>query len=255
MPAAYAPITRAVAGATTTRSAALAEAVCGIGSVLAEQLDAGRLGRERREGRRTDEAGRVRGEDRRDVRAGVDEAAADLDRLVGGDPAADAEDDGSARHSDPIADSPCQRLRSSPASASLTTAASAASRPGSAGLSVVGGVARVLGLRLGLLEDLLVHRPAPRTLPAAISSRAIESGLRATEVTCGGTMAPRPSPSWLKYELIWRPRLAARVTRVNFESTLSSRTSIGGSIIVLRGSAMNLLPRGLPPSSRPRSRP
>jgi hypothetical protein len=35
-------------------------------------------------------------------------------------------------------------------------------------------------------------------LSLAISSKAIESGLRATEVTWGGTMAPRPSPSWLK---------------------------------------------------------
>ena len=35
-------------------------------------------------------------------------------------------------------------------------------------------------------------------LSAAISSRAMESGLRDTEVTCGGTMAPSPSPSWLK---------------------------------------------------------
>ncbi len=35
-------------------------------------------------------------------------------------------------------------------------------------------------------------------LPAAISSRAIDSGLRDTDGTWGGTMAPRPSPSWLK---------------------------------------------------------
>ena len=55
-------------------------------------------------------------------------------------------------------------------------------------------------------------------LSAAISSKAIDSGLRATEVTCGGTMVPRPSPSWPKYELIWRARVAPRVTRRNFES-------------------------------------
>jgi hypothetical protein len=35
-------------------------------------------------------------------------------------------------------------------------------------------------------------------LAAAISSSAIDSGLRETDVTWGGTMAPRPSPSWLK---------------------------------------------------------
>ena len=55
-------------------------------------------------------------------------------------------------------------------------------------------------------------------LSAAISSKAIDSGLRATEVTCGGTIVPRPSPSWPKYELIWRARLAPSVTSRNFES-------------------------------------
>ena len=34
-------------------------------------------------------------------------------------------------------------------------------------------------------------------LEAATSSSAIDSGLRDTDVTCGGTMRPRPSPSWL----------------------------------------------------------
>src|SRR5207248_9672643 len=72
-------------------------------------------------------------------------------------------------------------------------------------------------------------------LSAAISSRAMERGLRETDATCGGTMAPSPSPSWLKYELIWRPRLAARLTRVNFESTFSRRSSMGGYIMVTRG--------------------
>ena len=56
-------------------------------------------------------------------------------------------------------------------------------------------------------------------LSAAISSKPMLSGLRATELTCGGTMWPRPSPSWLKYELIWRARRAASVTRLNLEST------------------------------------
>src|SRR2546425_7542466 len=62
----------------------------------------------------------------------------------------------------------------------------------------------------------------------------MESGLRETEATCGGTIAPRPSPSWLKYELICRPRLADRLTSVNFESTFSRSSSIGGDIILTR---------------------
>src|SRR5205814_8205010 len=69
-------------------------------------------------------------------------------------------------------------------------------------------------------------------LPAATASKAIDSGLRATDVTCGGMIAPRPSPSWPKYELIWRARLAPRVTRRNLESAASRRPSIGGFIIV-----------------------
>ncbi len=35
-------------------------------------------------------------------------------------------------------------------------------------------------------------------LSPAISSNAMESGLRATEVTWGGTIDPSPSPNWLK---------------------------------------------------------
>ncbi len=56
----------------------------------------GRLGGEGVEGRPPDEAQRALGEDRGDVGAGVDEAAADLDRLVGGDAAGDAEHDAAA---------------------------------------------------------------------------------------------------------------------------------------------------------------
>ena len=69
-------------------------------------------------------------------------------------------------------------------------------------------------------------------LSAAISSKLMLSGLRAADGTCGGTMWPRPSPSWLKYELICRARRAANVTRLNFESTRSRSSSIGGFIIV-----------------------
>src|SRR5436305_14575484 len=57
-------------------------------------------------------------------------------------------------------------------------------------------------------------------------------GLRATDVTCGGTSVPRLSPKWLKYELIWRARRAASVTRANFEATRSSNSSMAGFIIV-----------------------
>src|ERR1019366_1244140 len=66
----------------------------------------------------------------------------------------------------------------------------------------------------------------------------MDKGLREIDVTCGGTIWPRPSPSWLKYELTSRPRLAARLTSVYLESTFSSNVSIGGSIIVVRRSAI-----------------
>src|ERR1017187_3680063 len=75
-------------------------------------------------------------------------------------------------------------------------------------------------------------------LPAAISSSEMDKGLREIDVTCGGTIEPRPSPSWLKYELTSRPRLAAKLTSVYLESTVSNSLSIGGSIIVVRRSAI-----------------
>ena len=59
-----------------------------------------------------------------------------------------------------------------------------------------------------------------------ISSNAIDNGLRALVVTCGGTLLPDPSLSWWKYELIWRARRDASVTSVNFESTRSRRSSM-----------------------------
>src|SRR5205814_7782981 len=106
------------------------------------------------------------------VGAGIDEAAAHLDRLVGGYAATHTEDD-----------PPSVQVAHRP----LYLMASSASP----------GRAKVI-------------------LSAAVSSRAMGRGLRETDATCGGTMAPSPSPSWLKYELICRPRLAARLTRVNF---------------------------------------
>ena len=72
----------------------------------------------------------------------------------------------------------------------------------------------------------------PSILAAAISSKAIDRGLRATDVTCGGMIAPRPSPSWPKYELICRARFAPSVTRENLDPARSRSSSIGGVIIV-----------------------
>ena len=95
-------MSRAVAGATTTTSAAWPRRVCGIGSRSDQSEVCDRLGRERGQRDLADEAGGAPRHDGRDVRAGVDQPAADLDGLVGGDPAADAQDDAApgqrARH-------------------------------------------------------------------------------------------------------------------------------------------------------------
>ena len=64
--------------------------------VRVEQVGARRLGRKRRKGHRPDETRRRLGHHRDDGRAGVDELAADLDDLVSGDAAGDAEDDDAA---------------------------------------------------------------------------------------------------------------------------------------------------------------
>ena len=69
-------------------------------------------------------------------------------------------------------------------------------RPSSA-LALVAGLLRLLG-RPRRPRRLASGGPTPLILPAAISSKAIDSGLRATDVTWGGMMAPRPSPSWPK---------------------------------------------------------
>ena len=91
-----------------------------------------------------------------DVGAGVDQAPAHLDSLVGRDATGDAEDDGAAGQHRPA--------------------------EGLGGLAVVGSSRRS---STGMAT----------ILSAAISSNAIDSGLRATEVTCGGTLEPSPSPS------------------------------------------------------------
>ena len=97
-----------------------------------------------------------------------------------------------------------------------------------------------------------VDGPSTATiLSAEISSKAIESGLRATELTCGGTIVPSPSPSCPKYELIWRARRAPSVTRRNFDSAWSRRPSIGGFIIVSCCQAMGLQMRGDGESTSP----
>ena len=102
-------MTRAVAGATTMRSARLAEPRVRDGLGAVPQRRPGRLGRQRRERQRADEAGGARGQHRGDVGAGVDQPAADLDGLVGGDAPGDAEDDpapGRSRPAGPVAARP-----------------------------------------------------------------------------------------------------------------------------------------------------
>ena len=64
---------------------------------VVEQREPGSFGGECRERDLADEAPRRIRQHRDDVGAGVDEPAADLDRLVGGDPAADGEDDAATR--------------------------------------------------------------------------------------------------------------------------------------------------------------
>ena len=88
MPAAYLPSSFAVAGATTTRSAVCPRRVCGIGSGPSNSDVRAGSDASAENVTRADEALRVVGEHRRDVRAGVDQPAADLDGLVRGDPAA-----------------------------------------------------------------------------------------------------------------------------------------------------------------------
>src|SRR5581483_257991 len=133
--------------------AGLAEA--GVGDRLGpvEEGRAGRLGGQRRERQGPDEAGRPGGEDGHHVGAGVDEAPADLDGLVGGDPAGDAQDDAPAG----------ERLQ-----------------------------------RCYLIDRSTTSGRSKTILPASISSREIDRGLRDSEVTWGGTIVPSPSPSWLK---------------------------------------------------------
>jgi hypothetical protein len=56
--------------------------------------------------------------------------------------------------------------------------------------------------------------------------------LREVELTCGGTIVPRPSPNWLKYELISRARRADNVTRPNLDAVRFIKLSIRGVIMV-----------------------
>src|SRR4029450_11967235 len=106
--------------------------------------------------------------------------------LVGRDATRDPEDDpASLQHGRPSAYSAPSGTSppadcSAPSTASMASMASAPSAPPGSLAAFSLGWARTI-------------------LSPAISSKAIDSGLRATDVTCGGTMAPRPSPSWLKY--------------------------------------------------------
>ena len=177
IPAAYLPSSFAVAGATTIRSADLSEARVRDRLGRVEQRRAGRLRRERREGERADEAQRIVGEHRHDVRAGVDELAADVDGLVRGDSAAHTEHDTPAVQRARQAWAPWRdslvRAQASMGSVGSVPSAPSASSSTSSG----SGTASIL--------------------PTSISSSEIDSGLRDTEFTCGGTILPRPSPSWL----------------------------------------------------------
>ena len=99
MPAAYLPMSLAVAGATTTRSAVWPRRVCGIGSGPPNSdVRAGSEASAENVSAPTNRCASV-GEHGHDVHAGVDEPPADLDRLVRRDAAGDAEDD-STGHSD-----------------------------------------------------------------------------------------------------------------------------------------------------------
>ncbi len=160
---------RAVAGPTTTRSARLAEAGVrdGLGGSSHSEVRAGSEA-ERREGGRAHEPGGAGVRTGRHVGARVDQPAAHLDGLVGRD----------------APDTP---------STTLLPAEIHRARSG-------GGVTRRCRQRrrwprraqpLRLPPRPRAPRPGRHTiLSAAISSNAIDSGLRASEVTCGGTMAP-----------------------------------------------------------------
>ncbi len=105
MPAAYLPISLAVAGAITTRSAVWPRRVCGIGSAPPASAPA-KCGSARPDAsaenvERADEPLRVGGEHRAHVHAGIDQTPADLDCLVRRDAAGDAQDDSRGYHRRP----------------------------------------------------------------------------------------------------------------------------------------------------------
>ena len=100
------------------------------------------------------------------------------------------------------------------------------------------------GLRFGVGIDfdlrLRLGRLGPDDLPFGDLLEADRQGLARRRRDLRGIIPPRPSPSWLKYELMLRARRAANVTSVNLESTLSSKLSMGGLIIVSWSSAIVL---------------
>src|SRR5262249_29946417 len=133
---------------------------------------------------RADETLRVVGEHRRDVYTRVDQPARHLRGLVRRDATRYAEYDPvhlrrqrSGAFSRPVSALDAPQAVASPSGS--TAASTSATSATAASVSSAGSMRR------------------PRILPTATSSRAIESGLRETEVTCGGTMRPRPSPNWL----------------------------------------------------------
>ena len=204
----------------------------GVGCVPERRPD--RLGRERRERRLTDEARAPGGHHRHDVRAGVDEAATDVDRLVGGDPAAHAEDDaaaGEGRHGSSV--SPRRRGRRP---RGWTRPRSTRPRCRSRAGTPVLGRGRSASSASG--TGLPVAPPTPSILSAAISSKAIDRRLRAVEVTCGGTTVP----SAVAELAVVRVDLAGATGRQRDEARTSSpvrsrSSSTGGFIIVSNRSA------------------
>ena len=146
--------------------------------VVVEERDVSRLAGEGVEGGAADEAQRALGEDRGDVGAGVDQPAADLDGLVGGDATGDPEDDAGTGegHGEP------------------------STSPGSCGGSALVALG---GRRPPRRRPRRRRPPRPRASkvgtirPSAISSKAIDSGLRAVDATWGG-MPTWPSVSRLK---------------------------------------------------------
>ena len=124
IPAARRAMASAVAGATTSRSASSASRMCPISASLPRSNSSRATGRARQRlhRQRGDELGRGLGHHHPHGRAGLDQQAAELGRLVGGDPPGDPQDDAppaeraaaQARRRRPMAARPADRKSSIP---------------------------------------------------------------------------------------------------------------------------------------------